>query len=192
MSDAEIREALERSARAVSLRPAIGQKTGRTTVRLKPGLACEVSDGRWTLTVGMGPASGGTDAGPGPGVLGRGALGSCLALGYAMWAARLGVPLDAVEVAVEADYDTRGELGVADDIPPGYTQIRYVVSIVSRAPKPMSSAWSIPPTDTALTATSSPAPTTCAVNCGSRRPPSDDGCPAPAAGAAIRVGQGRA
>jgi uncharacterized OsmC-like protein len=54
-------------------------------------------------------------------VLGRGALGSCLALGYAMWAIRLDVPIESLEVDVEADYDTRGELGVADDIPPGYT-----------------------------------------------------------------------
>lgn len=28
-----------------------------------------------------------------------------------MWAARLGVPIDALEVAVQADYDVRGELG---------------------------------------------------------------------------------
>jgi uncharacterized OsmC-like protein len=130
-----IREALERGSKAVSLRPAIGLKTGRTLVRLKPGLECEVTDGAWKLTVGMGPASGGTNAGPGPGTLGRGALGSCLALGYAMWAARLGVPLDGVEVEVQADYDTRGELGLSDDVPPGYTQVRYIVTVTSSAPE---------------------------------------------------------
>lgn len=135
MQDDTIREALERNARAVELRPSIGKRTGRTTVRLKPGLECEVQDGQWTLTVGMGPNSAGSNAGPGPGTLGRGALGSCLALGYAMWAARLGVPLDAVEVEVQADYDSRGELGVSDDVPPGYTQVRYIVSIASRAPE---------------------------------------------------------
>jgi uncharacterized OsmC-like protein len=135
VSDDQIREALERNAKAVALRPAIGRKTGRTSVRLNPGLECEVTDGRWTLAVGIGPNSGGTDAGPGPGVLGRGALGSCLALGYAMWAARLGVKLDSVEVVVEADYDTRGELGVADEVPPGYTEVRYLVTVVSGAPE---------------------------------------------------------
>jgi uncharacterized OsmC-like protein len=135
MHNPAIREALERSAKAVALRPAIGQKTGRTMVRLKPGLECEVTDGPWTLTVGMGPASGGTNAGPGPGTLGRGALGSCLAIGYAMWAARLGVEIEALEVEVQADYDTRGELGVSDEIPPGYTQIRYVVTVTSHAPE---------------------------------------------------------
>jgi uncharacterized OsmC-like protein len=128
-----IRETLERNAKAVALRPAIGRKTGRTAVRLLPGLACEISEGAWTITASMGAGAGATPVGPGPGMLGRGALGSCLALGYAMWAARLGVPLDSVDVVVEADYDTRGELGVADDVPPGYTAVRYVVTVASRA-----------------------------------------------------------
>ena len=129
----DIREALERNARAVQLRPAIGRHTGRTTARLRPGLECEVSEGPWTLQVAMGQSSGGNGAGPGPGTLGRGALGSCLALGYAMWAARLRVPLDSVEVEVEADYDSRGELGLDDGVPPGYTQVRYIVTIASQA-----------------------------------------------------------
>jgi uncharacterized OsmC-like protein len=133
MQDDHIREALERNARAVTLKPSIATHTGRTTVRLKPGLECEVEDGRWKLTVGMGPNSGGSDAGPSPGTLGRGALGSCLAIGYAMWAARLRVPLNSVQVEVQADYDSRGELGVADDVPPGYSQVRYIVTIGSAA-----------------------------------------------------------
>ena len=134
-ADQAIRTALERNVRAVTLRPAIGQHTKKTHVRLGPGLACEVTEGPWTLTVGVGPGAGGIDAGPSPGVLGRGALGSCLALGYAMWAARLGVPLDALTVEVEADYDSRGELGISDEIPPGYTQVRYTVRVTSPAPE---------------------------------------------------------
>ncbi|MBA3231934.1 MAG: OsmC family protein [Acidobacteria bacterium] len=106
MPDNTIREALERNAKAVALRPSVGQKTGKTAVHLKPGLTCGVSEGAWSITVGMGTA-GGVEAGPGPGTLGRGALGSCLALSYAMWAARLGVVLDTVDVTVEADYDSR-------------------------------------------------------------------------------------
>jgi len=133
MDNEEIRTILERKVKAVTLRPAVGQNTARTTVRLKPGLECEVTEGPWSLTVAMSEKSGGTGAGPNPGIIGRGALGSCLALGYAMWAARLGVRIDALEVEVEADYDSRGELGVADDVPPGYTQVRYLVTVASPA-----------------------------------------------------------
>jgi uncharacterized OsmC-like protein len=133
MDNEEIRTILERKVKAVTLRPSVGQNTARTTVRLKPGLECEVTEGPWSLTVAMSEKSGGTGAGPNPGIIGRGALGSCLALGYAMWAARLGVRIDALEVEVEADYDSRGELGVADDVPPGYTQVRYLVTVASPA-----------------------------------------------------------
>jgi uncharacterized OsmC-like protein len=102
-------------------------------VRLRPGLACDVEDGPWRFTVGMSAKHGGTDAGPNPGVYGRGAVGSCLAVGYGIWAARLGVPIDALEVAVHADYDARGELGVDESVPPGYLAMRYVVTVQSPA-----------------------------------------------------------
>ncbi len=104
------------------MRSPSGRRSGRTTVRLKPGLECEVTEGDWRLTVAMSAKSGGTDAGPNPGVLGRGALGSCLALGYAMWGIRLGIPLASLDVEVQADYDSRGELGVDDAVPPGYLE----------------------------------------------------------------------
>jgi uncharacterized OsmC-like protein len=131
--DPRLREILERNAHAVSVRPSAGQHTARTRVTLKPGLECEVEEGPWRLIVGMSEKSGGTNAGPNPGVLGRAALGTCLAVGYGMWAARLGVPIDALDVIVEADYDSRGELGVSDDVPPGYLQVRYRVTVTSAA-----------------------------------------------------------
>jgi uncharacterized OsmC-like protein len=130
---ATIRSALERSISALSLRPAVGQGTKVTRARLRPGLACDVEEGSWRFTVGMPEAYGGSNAGPNPGVYGRAALGSCLAIGYGMWAARLGVPIDALEVEVQADFDARGELGMSDDIPPGYLTMRYIVTVESSA-----------------------------------------------------------
>jgi uncharacterized OsmC-like protein len=117
----------------VTVRPSVGQGTAVTRVKLQPGLACEVEEGTWKLAVGMTEKYGGSNAGPNPGVFGRAALGSCLAIGYAMWAARLGVPLDALEVEVRADYDVRGELGVDDAIRPGYQRVHYVVTVASPA-----------------------------------------------------------
>ena len=130
-----VREAMERNIKAVTLRPAVGRGTAVTKVRLGPGLECEAVEGQWRMTVGMTDKWGGSNAGPNPGVYGRTALGSCLAMGYALWAARLGVPLDALEVEIQADYDARGELGVAEDVRPGYAEIRYVVRIESPAPE---------------------------------------------------------
>jgi uncharacterized OsmC-like protein len=141
MRDETIRTAVERSARAVSLKPSIGQGTAVTRARLRDGLACDIEDGSWTLVVGMTEKYGGSNAGPNPGVLGRAALASCLAIGYAMWAARLGVPVDSLEIEVQADYDVRGELGVDDAVRPGYAAIRYVVHVSSPAGPEAVNRW---------------------------------------------------
>jgi len=133
MSDNQISSAIERNVKAVTLRPSIGQGTAVTKVRLRDGLACDIQEGPWTLIAGMTEKYGGTNEGPNPGVLGRAALGSCLVLGYAMWAARLGVPIDSLEIEIQADYDVRGELGVRDDVRPGYSEVRYIVSVSSPA-----------------------------------------------------------
>ena len=133
---ARIKTAVERSRKAVTLRPSVGQGTAVTTVRLQDGSggACEISDGPWTLIAGLGATSGGDEVGPDPGVLARAALGSCLAMGYRVWAAMLDIPLDAVTVEVHADYDARGMFGV-DGIAPGWQRVRYAVAIESSAPE---------------------------------------------------------
>ncbi len=137
----KIRIAMERNVKAVTLRPTMAKGTAVTKVKLGPGLACEVEDGSWRFQVGMHEKYGGSNAGPNPGVVGRAALGSCLAIGYAMWAARLEVPFDALEVEVQADYDVRGELGVADDVSPGYSEVRYTVTVETSAPEDQVARW---------------------------------------------------
>ena len=130
---AEISTLLERNVKAVTLRSSIGQGTAITRVRLGESLSCEITEGPWTLTAGMTEKYGGDGAAPNPGILGRAAFGSCLAIGYAMWAARLGVPIASLEVEVHTDYDVRGELGVSDKVRPGYSEIRYLVRVSSPA-----------------------------------------------------------
>ncbi|MEO6444795.1 MAG: OsmC family protein [Gemmatimonadaceae bacterium] len=132
---AKIREAVERNDRVVTARPSVGKGTAVTSVHWRGGLSCEVVSGTWRFNVGMSDNYGGADEAPNPGVYGRAALGSCLAVGYAMWAARLGVPLRALSVDVHADYDVRGELGIDDDVRPGYLAMRYDVTIDSEAPQ---------------------------------------------------------
>jgi uncharacterized OsmC-like protein len=132
MSQDTIRRAFERSEKALTLRPSIGRGTAVTTVRLDEDLACESRDGRWSLTVDMSEQSGGSGTAPDPGVFGRTALGSCLAIGYTKWAAKRGVPIRGLEVEVQADYDAAPEYGIGDG-PPGYSRVRYVVRIESDA-----------------------------------------------------------
>ena len=131
-STERIRDAFLRSERALRISNEAGRGTAVTKVRVSDGVACEIEDGSWTLTADLTEKSGGARRGPDPGVLGRAALGSCAAMGYVMWAARLGVPIASVAVEVQADYDSRGMYGVGE-VPPVYREVRYVVSIESDA-----------------------------------------------------------
>jgi uncharacterized OsmC-like protein len=125
----------ERNIKALKLKPSIGQGTATTTVRIRDGVTCDIEDGSWKLIADDMPGDGGAGLGPDPGVLVRAGLGSCLAIGYVMWAAQMDIPLDGVEVVVEADYDARGMFGVDDSVPPGWGAVRYTTTIASRAPE---------------------------------------------------------
>jgi len=128
-----IKERFERNARAVELRPSVGRYTSRSRVRLREGLTCDIEDGEHRLVADMSERSGGDALGPTPGVYGRAALGSCMTIAIAQWAARLDIRVDRLEVDVETDADEAGVYGTAD-VPPGYTQVRCIVTIESPAP----------------------------------------------------------
>ena len=104
MTSEELKAHLERNVKALKLRPAIGQGTATTIVRTRNGsVTCEIEDGSWKLVADEMPGDGGDGLGPDPGVLARASLGSCLAMGYVIWAALLEVPLESVEVQVDAE-----------------------------------------------------------------------------------------
>ena len=127
-----IKKAYERIRKIVREKPGIGQKTVQTKISLKEGTTCEVIHKDWTFIVDIGKSEGGNNVGPGPGLLQRGALGSCLAIGYVQQAAVMGVPIDHIEVEIEADKDLNGRFGLSDQ-PPGSKSLRYTVLIESSA-----------------------------------------------------------
>ncbi len=127
-----IKKAFERNRKAIELRPEIGKKTVTTKVRLVEGTTCEVVHPEWTFKADIGTSEGGNDKGPGPGILQRGALGACLAIGYVQQAAVMGVPIEHIEVTVEAEKDYRGRFGI-EDRPPGSQELKYNILIESPA-----------------------------------------------------------
>ena len=128
----KIKAAILRSKKALMLKPALGKGTGVSKVRITNGLTCEVQEGDWKMTVDMPAGVGGDGLAPTPGVYGRAALGSCLAIGYMMKAAEMEISITNLEVEVEADFDDGALLGTADkNIPPGYLEIRYTINIES-------------------------------------------------------------
>ncbi|HEX6275652.1 MAG TPA: OsmC family protein [Polyangiaceae bacterium] len=135
MTGVALRELYDRKARTLRRRPALGATSAGVTARLLDELACEVRCGTTTLVSALDVTErGGGNAAPTPGDLMRAALGACLAMGYRIWAARLDVDFDTVEVDVTCDFDQRGQLGLADDIPAGWQRISLEVRIVTDAP----------------------------------------------------------
>lgn len=86
-----------------------------------------------TLIADQPPALGGRDEGPNPGDLLRGALAACLAQHLVMHGPRFGVVIREVEVSVETDIDLRAVTGLFADMPLGFTEIRYTVTVVTDA-----------------------------------------------------------
>lgn len=131
--DDRIRTAFERATKALRLRDSIGRGTAVTRVQMREGFTCEIEDGGWNLIVDMSDKGGGDGRGPDPGVMGRSALGSCLAIAYRQWLVQHDVPISGLEVEIQADYDARPEYGVTDGSP-AYSEIRYLVTVESNAP----------------------------------------------------------
>ena len=133
-SQEKIKEAINRSTKALSLKPSLGLGTGISKAKIIDGLTCEVTEGNQKLISDMPNSVGGNAAGPTPGVYGRAALGSCLAIGYMMKASAMNIKIDSLEVEVQADYDD-GALFGTSNAHPGYLEVRYTISIESDAPE---------------------------------------------------------
>jgi len=133
MSELEkIKLAIERGTKALTLKPSLGLGRGISKTKIKNGLTCEIQEGNWKFLADMPESIGGNAQGPTPGVYGRAALGSCLAIGYMLAAAKMNIAITALEVEVQADYDDGALLGTSN-VAPGYLEVRYTITIESEA-----------------------------------------------------------
>ena len=132
--DLRIRSAMTRLEGAVERRPDFGHSISTSSTTLVEGVRCVSEEGEHRIETDLSPALGGQAGGPTPSALLRAALGSCLAIGYRLRAARHGVPIDGVRVDVETTSAIGGMLDPASAYPPGFIEIRYHVEIASPAP----------------------------------------------------------
>ncbi len=127
--------AMERSIEAVTKRPVVGRLTEFMQIDVAPNGCCSIRDGDATMTIDLPEAFGGGGATNSAGFHARAALGACLAQGYYVWAAVLGVQIDHLSIEIHADSDNRGFLGIDDSVVRSYSGVRYVVNIDSPAPR---------------------------------------------------------
>ena len=90
---------------------------------------------RFTIMVDEPADLGGGDAAPFPLEVMLAALAGCVTNGTATNAALFGVPLDGIELDMEAHMDARGMLGHDKSVRNGITDINYTITVTSPAPE---------------------------------------------------------
>lgn len=90
---------------------------------------------RFVIMMDDPPALGGVDSGPAPAETFLAGLAGCITQGIASNAALHGVPIEGLNIDMEADLDLRGMLAHDKTVRPGFTDIRYTVTIQSPAPE---------------------------------------------------------
>src|SRR5215468_4439880 len=119
--------------------PAMGKCQFKAKSSWQRGTKSQVSISGWTagvtIMVDEPPELGGVDGAPNPVEVLLSALAGCVTVGIATNAQMFGVPIDAIDIDLEADVDARGMLGHDKSVRNGVTDIRYTVSIQSSAPE---------------------------------------------------------
>src|SRR5919107_2811463 len=85
---------------------------------------CSVDLGRAIYQAEAHPGVGGAGAGACSGDLLLGALAACAQLTCQLVATAMGIPTESIKVTVDGDMDLRGTLGLARDVPVGFSAIR--------------------------------------------------------------------
>lgn len=99
--------------------------------RLAPGTATEVriSARDHRFTVDEPTDLGGSDLGATPVEHLLAALGACQVITFQLWADKLGIALDEVDVQLDGDIDLRGFFGLSPEVRPGFQGLRVSVTL---------------------------------------------------------------
>lgn len=100
---------------------ASGSSTGPVTTT--------IALGRHTIYTDEPAPLGGADGAPNPVEYALAALLSCQAVSYRVWAAKLGIEIDDIDISIDGDLDLRGFFGLDDQVRPGFGGIAVAVKV---------------------------------------------------------------
>lgn len=140
-------EGFKELSRKVRENPALGKRTVKVRSTWKRGVKALVEIGaqdnqgkpvtpptrRFFVTMDAPPGLGGVDAAASGMESVVAALAGCLTTGIATNASLFDIPIDALEIEMEADVDLRGLFGHDKSVRSGFSDIRYTVTIQSPA-----------------------------------------------------------
>jgi len=98
-------------------------------------ITCKVETGRGLAVAGIHPKCGGSGLDLCSGDLLLEALVACAGVSLKAAATMLDIPIRSAAISVEGDVDLRGTLGVAEDVPVGFTEIRLRFDVETDAPQ---------------------------------------------------------
>src|SRR5277367_3882429 len=94
-------------------------------------ISCSIDIGRAIYQAEAHQGVGGAGAGACSGDLLLGALAACAQITCQMVATAMNIPTESIAVTIEGDLDLRGTLGVAKDVPVGFSAIRLNFAVVA-------------------------------------------------------------
>ena len=126
MSNERIRNAVEKTEASLIANPELGRGSDTpATATLEEGVKMRVRGPEdWEVLTDHREAIGGTETAPNPGWYWRASLAACDATVVRIEAAKRGIELTTLEVTVESESDSRGSMGLDDDVPAGPSAVR--------------------------------------------------------------------
>ncbi len=124
-------QVVDATAAAAKENRAIARIGYEAVTTLVTGTTTEVTirTGGHQFTIDEPPILAGTNLGASPVEHLLASLGSCQVITYQVWAAKLGIELESVEVAVTGDLDVHGFFGLDPEVRPGFQSIGVKVRL---------------------------------------------------------------
>lgn len=109
--------------------PQIIRPEVRTTLVTGTATEVTVQAGAHRYTIDEPAGLGGTDKGANPVEHLLGALGACQVITFQVWADKLGIAVEEIDIALTGELDLRGFFGVDPGVRPGFSSIDVAVQI---------------------------------------------------------------
>lgn len=103
--------------------------TTQARASLVTGTEVRINARDHTFTIDEPHDLGGTDSGANPVEHLLAALGACQVITYQVWAEKLGITVDSIDVDLTGDIDLRGFFGTADNVRPGFDGIKVQTTL---------------------------------------------------------------
>ena len=110
-------------------------RTMSVTGSIQPNQTCRLETAAGPVDAGLHPAAGGSGDDACSGDMLLEALFACAGVTFSAVATAMEIPIDHASVTAEGDLDFRGTLGVARDVPIGFSDIRLKFDVKSAAPQ---------------------------------------------------------